>query len=119
MQNRELFRWAFAASGLWLIIAPFLLLDGTSTLGQGVAGGTGILMVLGLLALIIASLSFSKHDLMRRFSGMVLGLILIAFPWYLGSSEAASSWSAGIIGVILVLVAFYEVYQSEKRYDHF
>ena len=117
MQNRELFRWTFAASGLWLIISPFLLLSDAANFGESVTRDTGIPMIAGMFALIIAGLSSSRHDLIRRFSGTVLGFVLIAAPWYLAFSEGISSWNAVIVGAALVLMALYEIYYSEKWYS--
>jgi hypothetical protein len=119
VENRELFRWTFAASGLWLIISPFLLISGTLTFGQGATGDTGILMIAGIAALIIAGLSSGRHDLIRRFFGAVLGFILVGAPWHLGFSELISNWNAVIIGAVLILIALYEVYYSEKWYSKF
>jgi DMSO reductase anchor subunit len=111
MQNRELFRWTFAASGLWLILSPFLLLGGQSALSNDVVGDAGFLMILGLLALITASYRFSKHDLMRTYLGFALGLVLVAALWFVEFTEAIATWNAGIVGTVLALVALYEAYQ--------
>lgn len=111
MQNRELFRWTFAASGLWLILSPFLLFGGQSALSNAVVGDAGTLMIAGLFSLVIASYSSSKHDLVRVFSGTVLGFILIAAPSAFGFSEIIATWNAGAVGAILVLVALYEAYR--------
>ena len=111
MQNRELFRWTFAASGFWLILSPFLLFGGQSALSDAVVGDAGTLMIAGLLALVIASYSFSKYDMARAFFGMVLGLVLIAAPSAFGFTTIIATWNAGLVGTILALVALFEAYQ--------
>ncbi len=55
MQNREVFRWSFTASqlhsftasGLWLILSPFMLFGGQSALGNALVGDAGLLILSG------------------------------------------------------------------------
>ena len=105
---------AFAASGLWLILSLILLFGGQSAFGNGVIGDTGILMMTGLLALIVASYSSREHRLVQIFSGMVLGWVLIAIPLYIRFAEKILDLNAGIIGGIMVSVALYEGYYSDQ-----
>ena len=109
MQYRELFRWTFAASGLWLIVSPFLLLGEQSAISNAVVGDAGTLMILGLLALTLASYSFSKHNQVRVNLGLAFGLIVAAAPWLVEFTEAVATWNAVIVGTVLVLTALYEV----------
>jgi len=117
MRNRELFRWTFAASGLWLILSPFLLLGGQSAFSNAVIGDAGTLMIMGLLALIVVGYSFSKHELVRAYSGLALGLILVAAPWVVEFTETTAKLNAGIVGSVLALVALFEVYQHKPRHS--
>jgi hypothetical protein len=52
-------------SGLWLMLSPFLLLGNQSGFSNATASEAGILMILGLIALIMAGYSYSKHDLLQ------------------------------------------------------
>ncbi len=47
MQNREVFRRSFTASGLWLILSPFMLFGGQSALGNALVGDAGLLILSG------------------------------------------------------------------------
>lgn len=114
MQNRELFRWAFAGSGLWLMLSPFLLLGGQSALSNAVIGDAGTLVIMGLLALILSGFSFSKHALARAYSGLALGLVLVAAPWVVEFTDSIATWNAGLVGTLLALVALYEGYQHRS-----
>lgn len=111
MQNRDAFRWSFAASGLWLILSPFLFFGGQSALSNAVIGDAGLLVVSGLLALTIVGYGFSKHYLVQTYLGFSYGLILVAAPWMFGLTEITTAWNAGIVGTFLVLIALYELYQ--------
>ena len=80
MRNRELFRLTFTTSGLWLLLSPFLLLGGQSALSNAVIGDAGTLMILGLLALLVAGYSFNRHELVRAYLGLALGLLVFSCP---------------------------------------
>jgi hypothetical protein len=112
MKYRELFRWTFTASGLWLMLSPFLLLGGQSSFGTDVIGDAATLLIMGLLALITAIYSFSRYDRVRTYSGLVLGLAFVAVPWVAGFTETIAIWNAGLIGIFLALVALHEVFQK-------
>jgi hypothetical protein len=111
MQNRELFRWAFTVSGLWLMLSPFLILGGQSAFSNAVIGDAGLLMISGLLALTAAGYAFNKHYLVQAYLGFSFGLALVAAPWIAGFTEIITAWNAGFVGTVLVLVALYKVYQ--------
>lgn len=111
MQNCDVFKWSFAASGLWLILSPFLLFGGQSALSDAAISDAGLLIVLGLLALTIAGYGFNKHYLVQTYLGISYGLILVAAPWMFGRTEIITTWNAGIVGTFLVLIALYELYQ--------
>lgn len=117
MQNRELFRWVFAASGLWLLVSPYFMYQSETAFSETIVGDAGLLMVSGLIALAIAAYGYMQPYLVRIYLGVSFGLALIAVPWIVGSTEVKTAWSAGVIGTIWVLIALYELYQHmpEKR----
>jgi hypothetical protein len=116
MLNREVFRWMFMCSGLWLMLSPFLLLGGQSGFSDAAAGEAGILMILGLLALIMAGYSYSKHNLVRSNLGFALGLALVAAPWMAKFTDNIATLNAVIVGFILTLVAFLELSKPQKMH---
>jgi hypothetical protein len=116
MQNRDLFRWTFTASGLWLILSPFLLLGGQSALSNAVIGDAGLLILSGLLALTVAGYGFNKHYLVQAYLGVSYGLVLVAAPWLFGFTEPVTAWNSGVIGTVLVLVALYGVFQEMPKH---
>lgn len=115
MQNRELFRWTFSGSGLWLMLSPFLLLGGQSSFGTDVVGEAMTFMIMGLLALIIASYSFSRHDRMRVYSGLALGLAFVGVPQVAGFTETIAIWNAVLVGTVMALVALHEISQKQPQ----
>ncbi|WP_299412413.1 hypothetical protein [uncultured Sulfitobacter sp.] len=54
MQHLAVFRWTFAASGLWLMLSPFLLFAGEAAKNDLFVGEAGLMMISGFLALVIA-----------------------------------------------------------------
>jgi hypothetical protein len=116
MQDRELLRWTFTATGLWLMLSPFILLGGQSALSNAVIGDAGMLIISGLLALILAVYSFKKHYLIQTYLGVSYGLILLAAPWIFGFTEPMTAWNAGVVGTVLVLAVLYEVFQKMPKH---
>ncbi|MFT6456066.1 MAG: hypothetical protein ACJAY6_002970 [Yoonia sp.] len=115
MQHRELFRWAFSGSGLWLMLSPYLLLGGQSSFGTDVVGEAMTLVIMGFLALIAASLSFSSYIRLRVYFGLTLGLAIIGVPQIAGFTEAIATWNAVLVGAGLVFVALLEVFQKAPQ----
>jgi hypothetical protein len=109
MRDREVFRWAFAISGLWLILSPFLFLGGASSFGTDVIGEAATFVIMGLMALVTTCFSFSKYDKAYAYSGLVLGLFFVAVPPFAGFTETIAIWNAGLVGMFLAFVAFWEV----------
>jgi hypothetical protein len=103
MQNIKLFRWAFTASGLWLMLSPFLLLGGQSALSDATIGDAGLLIISGVLALTLAGYGSNKHFVVRTYLGVSYGLILVATPWILGFTDYATAWITGVVGMSVVL----------------
>jgi hypothetical protein len=115
MQDREFVRWIVTATGLWLMLSPFILLGGQSALSNAVIGDAGLLIVSGVLALILAGYSFKRHYLIQTYLGVSYGLILVVAPWVFGFSEPVTAWNAGVVGAVLVLAALYEMFQKMPK----
>jgi hypothetical protein len=115
MQYRELFRWTFSGSGLWLMLSPFLLLGGQSSFGTDVVGEAMTLVIMGFLALIAASHSFSPYTRLRVYSGLTLGLAFIGVPQIAGFTEAIATSNCVLVGAGLTLVALLEVFQKTPQ----
>jgi hypothetical protein len=112
MRNQEFFRWTFTASGLWLILSPFMLLRGKSAPSGAVMGDAGLLILSGLLALTVACHGFNKHYLVQAYLGVSYGLALLAAPWVFGFTEPVTAWNFGIVGMVLILAPLYEAFQK-------
>lgn len=115
MQDREFLRWTFTATGLWLMLSPFMLIGGQSALSNAVIGDAGLLIVSGLLALTLAGYSFKKHYLIQTYLAVSYGLILMAAPWVFGFTQPVTAWNAGFVGTVLVLAAIYEVFKRMPK----
>ena len=114
LQHRAVFRWTFAASGLWLMLSQFLLFAGQAVSSKLVIGEAGSMIIIGLLALVIAGYSYSRHNLMPPYLGLVLGLALIITPWLAEFVDILATWNAAVIGVILSVVAFFEFLHDQS-----
>ena len=116
MQDREFLRWTFTATGLWLMLSPFMLIGGQSALSNAVIGDAGLLIISGLLALTLAVYSFKKHYLIQTYLGVSYGLILVAAPWVFGFTQPMTAWNSGVVGTVLVLAALYEMFQKMPKH---
>ncbi|SIT17663.1 SPW repeat-containing protein [Roseivivax lentus] len=104
-------RWIYASLGLWLLVSPFLLLGGQSSLMNARIGETSVLILGGLTALLLACLNKPWHDQVQMVAGVTLGLSMIAAPLALGLAEnSVAVWNAQIIGAVFVLSALFELY---------
>ena len=55
MQHRAVFRWTFAAAGLWLMLSPFLLFATQAANSDPIIGEASLMIVSGLLASVVAA----------------------------------------------------------------
>lgn len=113
-QHRAVFRWTFAASGLWLMLSPFLLFAGEAANSDLTIGESGLVILSGLLALVIAGYSFSRHNLMPPYLGLVLGIGVSIAPWLAEFEDILATWNAAVIGVIMAVVAFFEFLHDQS-----
>lgn len=108
IQHRAVFRWTFAAAGLWLMLSPFLLFAGQAAVRDLIIGEAGLMIISGLLALVIAGYGCTRHNLMPPYLGLVLGLGVFVAPWLAEITDVLVIWNATVIGGILSAVAFFE-----------
>lgn len=118
MQTSDLFRWLFTATGLWLILSPFMIFNQSALSQDVVTNEAGTLMAFGLLALVIAGFCYKRRCAIQIIFGIVLGVTLILSPWMFGFSDnALATWHTGLIGLgvlVTTLIALLKP-QSELR----
>lgn len=111
MQMHDRFGRLYAFVGLWLIISPFLLFGGQASLTNARIGGTGVLMLSGLVALWVARMNHTGQDLIQAMAGLALGLSMVAAPLVLSFDESSVAvWNARVSGSVFVLSALFELY---------
>lgn len=103
-------------AGLWLIIAPFLL--GYAT----IAGALWNDIILGtIVVLLAASREFGQGYKIAwpSWTNVVIGLWLIAAPFFLGYSYVVSAaWNDVILGIIIAALALWSALSTPRENDH-
>lgn len=109
MQSSHLFRSTLTATGLWLMLSPFLLFSQAPLSQNAVALETGTLMTFGLLALVIASYSYKRQYVLQAGLGIAFGTALLLSPWYFGFFDnAVATWNTGLVGLVIIVTALAE-----------
>lgn len=117
MQTSDLFRWLFTASGLWLILSPFMIFN-QSALSQDVVTNEAVtLMAFGLLALVIAGFSYKRHRAIQVAIGSAFGAGLIMSPWLFEfSGNLVATWHTGLIGLGLLVTTLFALLKPQTEF---
>jgi hypothetical protein len=108
-QTRRWQDWANMALGALLAASPWLL--GFT----GLDGATLNAVIVGLLVFALSALALTLLDRWEAYISGMLGLWAAVSPWLIGfvAYEAAVATHV-VIGVAVVTIAAYEVWQAEK-----
>ena len=110
MQTSDLFRWLFAATGLWLILSPFMIFSQSDLSQNAVSKEAGTLMCFGLLALIFACLSYNRHHVLQAGTGIILGAALIVSPLELGfAGNDVAVRNMRLAGLVVIVTAVFDL----------
>ena len=103
--------WANLAIGIVLLAVPFVLASSVTGVAAYTAYTVGVLMVLvGIVTLGFPELKIAE------FGQLILGLVLFFSPWLVGfTGEVAMSWTAWILGVLVVLIVGVESVPERGR----
>lgn len=101
--------WLSIAIGVWLMFAP-------AALGIGIeqpAADSDHLA--GALIIVVATISLAEVARPVRYLGVLLGLWLIAAPWFLTGATAVSRWNSALMGLLVVISSL----PLTKTRDHY
>ena len=108
MHSPTLLRWVLSASGLWLVQSPFLLFSQEMLSSSAAIIETGILMIAGVLALVIAGFNDKWPNIRQAGLGIALGIALIAAPLLVGfTTNALATWNAGLTGLVIIVIVLF------------
>lgn len=118
MHTADLFRWLYTATGLWLILSPFMIFSQAALSQNAVTKEAGVLMAFGLTALIISWFSYRKHRVLQAGLGVFLGMALLMSPSVFGFTDnAVAIWNVGTVGLGVLLITLIALLKprSESR----
>ncbi len=108
-ETRDVFRWVFTTAGFWLILSPFLFLNGQSGYGNAVFGEAETLLIVGFVALLLAGLCYKKHDLLQVIAGLILGVTLVLSPLAIGfASNTLAATNVILAGASIIFFSCVE-----------
>jgi len=100
--------WCSWGLGIWLCISPWALrfdLDG---------GATRVAVITGILLILTEMLTLSFFRAWEEWVNVVLGLWLLVAPWALGITNAAAVRNFLIVGLLVLILAAYEIWQARR-----
>ena len=98
--------WCSWGLGIWLCISPWALqfdLEPTATRAA---------VVSGLLIILTELVTLSLFRLSEEWINVVLGVWLVVAPWILAVTGAAAVANFVIVGLLVLVLAVYEIWQG-------
>ena len=116
MQRSDLFRTLCTATGLWLMLSPFIIFSQSALSHNAVSKEAVAMMAFGLLALIIASFSYKRHRAVQIACGIALGIALFVSPWCFGFSDnALATWHTRLIGLGVLVTTLIALLMPQSK----
>ena len=101
--------WCSWLLGIWLCISPWALrFDFESA-------ATRTAVVTGLLIIFVEIVTLSVFRAWEEWINMLLGVWLLASPWILGITIAAATADFVVVGLLLLALALYEVWDERRQ----
>lgn len=119
MQCPDLSRDLYAATGLWLMLSPFLIFSQSALSHNAVSKEAVTMMAFGLLALVIACFSYKRHRVLQAGFGITLGTSLLVSPWlFVFSGNAVATWNMGLVGLVVIVTALVALLKRQSELQH-
>lgn len=101
--------WCSWLLGIWLCISPWAArfdLDSTATRTA---------VISGLLIIVAELITLSVFRSWEEWLNVLLGAWLVVCPWILGIGTSAATTNFLIVGVLLMVLALYEVWDANRQ----
>lgn len=100
--------WMSWGLGIWLSIAPWTLRFDPEPAATRASVITGVLLIL------VEAITLSAFRTWEEWLNVVLGLWLIAVPWLIVVKSSAATVNFGVVGLIVLALAIYELRNPGK-----
>ena len=101
--------WCSWLLGLWLCISPWALRFDLDPIVTRTAVITGILIILAEM------MTLSVYRAWEEWINVILGAWLVICPWVLGISSSAARNNFVVIGLLVLALAFYEIWDERRQ----
>lgn len=101
--------WCNWLLGIWLCISPWALRFDLEPTATRTAVISGILIILAELV------TLSVFRAWEEWINVTLGAWLIICPWVLGIGSAAARDNFVVVGLLVLLLAFYEIWDERRH----
>jgi len=101
--------WGNWILGIWLCLSPWpLLFSGDPT-------ATRNAVVVGALIILAEVVTLSVFQVWEEWINVALGVWLAVSPWVLGIPEAAAKANFVVVGLLVLALALYEIWDVRRR----
>jgi hypothetical protein len=101
--------WCSWLLGFWLCIAPWVLQFDIDPMATRTAVITGILIVF------IERMALFFYRAWENWINVILGAWLVICPWILSISDPAAKINFIVVGLLVLLLAFYEIWEWSRQ----
>ena len=104
--------WCSWLLGLWLCISPWALrfdLEPTAT---------RIAVISGILIILAEMMTLSVYRAWEEWINVILGAWLVICPWALDISSSAARANLVAVGVLVLALAIYEIWEARRHSDN-
>jgi hypothetical protein len=101
--------WCNWLLGIWLCISPWALrfdLEPTATQTA---------VISGILIILTETSTLSVYRAWEKWVNVILGVWLVVCPWALGISVPAATANLVVVGLLMMALAFYEVWEARRQ----
>jgi SPW repeat len=104
--------WCNWLLGIWLCISPWALRFDLEPIATQTA------VISGLLIILVEVVTLSVYRAWEEWINVILGVWLVICPWVLGISFSAAGANLVVVGLLVMALAFYELWQANRQSDN-
>ena len=75
-------------------------------------------MISGILIIVTEVVTLSVYRAWEEWINVILGAWLVICPWVLGISSSTASTNLIVVGLLVIALAFYEIWGARRESSH-
>jgi hypothetical protein len=105
--------WVNLVLGIWLCVSPWILQAGGDEM---IATQNAVLV--GFLLIVTETVTLVSFRVWEEWISVVLGAWLVVSPWVLGITALVPTANFVIVGLAVVVLALYEIWDVQRHSAH-